>query len=54
MGDPRDQEEPPEEVYVLVAWKRPTDDWITSDAEHLYRHDAIVALDVNRGLNNET
>jgi len=27
-------------------------DWITGDPEQLYRHDAIVAIDANRGLNN--
>ena len=29
-----------------------TDDWTTSNPKHLYPHDAIVAIDVNRGLNN--
>jgi protein-L-isoaspartate(D-aspartate) O-methyltransferase len=30
----------------------PTGDWITVDPEHLYRHDAIVAIVASRGLNN--
>jgi len=30
----------------------PIDDTTTADPEHLYRHDAIVAIDVSRGLNN--
>jgi protein-L-isoaspartate(D-aspartate) O-methyltransferase len=30
----------------------PIDNWTTVDPEHLYRHDAIVAIDVCRGLNN--
>jgi len=30
----------------------PTGDWITVDPEQLYRHDAIVAIDASRGLNN--
>jgi protein-L-isoaspartate(D-aspartate) O-methyltransferase len=29
-----------------------TDDWTTTDPENLYHHDAIVAIDANRGLNN--
>jgi protein-L-isoaspartate(D-aspartate) O-methyltransferase len=29
-----------------------TGDWITVDPKHLYRHDAIVAIDAGRGLNN--
>ena len=28
------------------------DDWTTCDPAHLYHHDAIVAIDVDRGLNN--
>jgi protein-L-isoaspartate(D-aspartate) O-methyltransferase len=30
----------------------PTGDWTAVDPEHLYRHDAVVAIDAKRGLNN--
>jgi protein-L-isoaspartate(D-aspartate) O-methyltransferase len=39
----------------FICWLYRADavnDWTTADPRHLYQHDAIVAIDASRGLNN--